>query len=479
MKKAIHNFCIILFFLIFNFSMELSAQVSRSAYFMDHLPIANTLNPSFHPPNNFFIDLPLISSLYISADGPFSYAEITSNSTSDDKVYLDKYKILSTMNPVETISFDFKTEIGKFGFKAGNHFFSFNASKVVSTDISLERNLMEFLLFGNGNDKFLGKEVLFSKSGFNATYYHELGAAWAFNVNDKFTFGLRMKYLNGVMNVMSKKAEMTLYTDPDHNYALSASTDLIIQTASAIGYIDELDFSDPMDYMFMEFSNNHGYGGDIGIAYQPVPKMNLSASVIDLGMIHWNDYVKSYKSKYPNEKYTFEGFDLSDLINGGNIADSITILDSLDEHFRIVEVNENYTSYLTPKAYFGVTYNVSKHDQFGFLIRGKFPQNNLLTSYTLNYRRTFGDVLAVFINYTIKQNSNQVGFGLSLRAGPVMLYAMNDVVDAFFQPAQVKGYNVQFGISMVFGKPYRKQLPLEEKLMPENESVIDNTEGPD
>ena len=181
--------------------------------------------------------------------------------------------------------------------------------------------------------------------------------------------------------------------------------------------------------------------------------LSLSASVVDLGMIFWKENIQNYQSKYPDKKYTFTGFDISDMINGGSISDSITIGDSLSEHFAIETTYDQYTSYLTPKAYLGVTYNVTKHDQFGLLIKGKFPQNNFLTSYTLNYRRTFGDILALYVNYTFQQRMNRFGVGLSMRAGPVMLYVLNDVANALLEPTKASAYNVQFGISLVFGKP--------------------------
>lgn len=439
------------------------SQVSTSVYFMDHLPAANSLNPSFNPQNNFYIDLPLISSLYFSTELPFTYSQFTQRNVDDDKLYIDKTGIINSMDEVGSLSFELSTVLLRSGIKYRQHFINFSVAKVFASDISLERDLLGFMLFGNGNEANLGKQLTFSKTGFKASFYNEFAMGWSTRFSDKFTAGIKLKYLNGVLNAWSEKAELNVFTDPENNYALSVSTDLLIHTSATKGYLEDLDFDNPTEYLMVKFSSNHGFAGDIGLSYRPVEKLQLSASVVDLGMISWKENVKSYQSKYPDKTFTFEGFDMSHLINGGAVSDSIAILDSLDEHFSIETIYENYTAYLTPKAYLGVAYNVSKNDQFGLLIKGKFPENNFLTSYTLNYRRTFGDVFAAFVNYTFKKNFNHIGFGFSVRAGSVMLYAMNDMVDSLFEPTQAKGYNVQFGISLMFGKPNRDKVPPKEE----------------
>lgn len=450
------------------------SQVSKSAYFMDHLPVANSLNPAITPHNKFFINVPIISSLYLNVNSPVNYTQLTEKNTTDDKIYIDKQGIINAMDDVETLSMDMFVELIRFGYTTGRHSFNFSIAKSLSTNVSLERELVKFLLLGNGHEDFLGRGTTFSKTGLNATLYHEFGLGYAYEFNENLSVGIKLKYLNGAANLWTEKAILNLETDPQSNYNISASTDILIHTASSYGYLEEIEFSEPLDYLWFDISQNHGFGGDIGARYKPLENLNLSASVVDLGMIFWKENVKNYQSKYPNEKYTFTGFDISDMINGGSFSDSITIGDSLTEHFAIEENYDPYTSYLTPKAYLGVTYNVSKHDQFGLLIKGKFPENNFLTSYTINYRRTFGDVLALYLNYTFQQRMDHWGIGMSVKAGPVMLYVLNDMANAVLDPTKASAYNVQFGISLVFGKPK----PYQDRLPTSNEDVDPVPESP-
>lgn len=457
-----------------------TAQVSRSLYFMDHLPAANTLNPSFSPPNNVVIDIPLISSMNIAVNAPFSYTDMTQESIADDKLQINKLGILSAMDEVGTLSLNMQMMMGRVGIRSNKHFFTFDVSKILDVDVSLEKDLVEFLLYGNGSEDFLGKELNLSKTGFKGNMYHQFALGYTLDYSPKLSFGVRAKYLNGILNAWTEKADLNVYTDPNDNYALSASTDILVHTAAAYGYLEDLNFSNPMDYVMVKLTQNHGFAADFGVTYRPMEKVVVSASVIDLGAINWKTNVKSYQSKHANETYTFNGFELSELLNGGSIADSITILDSLNEHFSIENTYTPYSSPLTPTAYLGGAYNITPNDQFGLLIRARFPQEEIQTSYTVNYRRKFGDVFTGVVNYTFREHGNQIGLGVSVRAGAVNIYAMTDMFRSMIEPTEAQGYNIHFGISLAFGKPYRDEEPAEngpdqDPLIPPDQNTGGNT----
>lgn len=462
MKKANLIRIVLLHLTLLILAMPLKAQVTRSLYFMDHLPAASSLNPSFSPTSKVVVDIPLISSTTISVNSPFTYTDFTQPSITDDKLLINKSGILAAMNDVGTVNLNLYAQLIKVGVRSGKHFFTFDISKIFDVDVSLEKDLVEFLLFGNGHENFLGKDLHFSKTGFKANMYHQFAFGYAVDISPKLSLGIRAKYLNGILNAETERAEINVFTDPDENYALSASTDILINTAAAFGYLEDLNFDNPMDYLMVRFTQNHGFAGDLGLAYRPNEKFTVSASVLDLGMINWKTNVKSYQSKHANEVYTFDGFELSELLNEGSLADSITILDSLDEHFSIENFEEPYSSWLTPTAYLGGSYNVTPKDQFGLLIRARFPQYAVQTSYTLNYRRKFGNVFTGIVNYTFRKNANQVGFGFSVRAGAATIYAMTDMFKGMMSPTGAQGYNIHFGISLGFGNRDADSVPVED-----------------
>ena len=178
--------------------------------------------------------------------------------------------------------------------------------------------------------------------------------------------------------------------------------------------------------------------------------LKLSLSVIDLGRIYWKENVKSYVSKYPGQPYTFHGIDLNDFIHDNTFVDTVPLLDSIQEHFKVEEVNEPYSSPLNPKSYLGVTYDLTPKDQFGLLIKTDYFQYLTRFCYTINYKRRFGKILSANINYSYTGKRSNLGFGLALKAGPVNIFALTDMVPSFFNTLNARAVYFQFGICLVF-----------------------------
>jgi hypothetical protein len=389
----------------------------------------------------------------VNVNSPLNYDELTEKNYDDDQIYFDKESIINSMDDVGVISFELYQALGRVGYRYKAHGFHFSMAKVASTNLSLEKNFLKFLLYGNGSEDFLGQEVTFDKTGISASLYHEFGFGYSYEINNDLTVGVKLKYLNGAANIWTEKAMMKIYTEDQTNYSITASTDLILHTASGYGEFDSIEFDNINQFLWFQFFNNHGFGGDLGVKYFPVKKLKLSASIIDLGFIRWKTHINTYQSVYPGKEFVFEGLDISDLITDGTFSDSIALADTLDEHFRIETIHDNYTSYLTPKFYAGAAYQLTRNDQVGLLFKSKFPEYKVIPSITLNYRRCFGEVLTLFANYTFQKQFNTLGFGLSVKAGPVNIYAFNDMVDALFTPTSAYGYNIQFGINLIFGNP--------------------------
>jgi hypothetical protein len=461
MKKALVLFLSVLVMGDLICPGKLEAQMSRSLWFMDHLPAASSLNPAYSPQAKVVVDLPLISSTNLSVDAPFSWSEITQRNINDDQLVLNKSGIVSSMDEVGLVGIKVQTMMGKLGIRSGRHFFTFDVSKIFNTDVSLERELVEFLLYGNAHSKYLGQELQFSETGFKTNFYHEFALGYSIDLNPKLSFGVRAKYLNGILNAWTERANVNIYTDPEDNYSLSASTDILLRTAAAFDYLEDLNLENPMDYIMVRITDNHGFAADLGMRYRPVEKLEFSASVQDLGTINWKTNARSYRSEHANETFTFSGLEMSEFLNNGSLADSISVLDTLDKHFNLESFEEPYNCSLTASANLGGAYNLTNNDQFGLLIRAYFPQGQIRTTYTLNYRRTFGDVFTGVVNYTFTDRGAQIGMGLSVRAGAVTLYAMTDAFRSMIEPATIQAFNAHFGMSLAFGRKKKNDIDVD------------------
>ncbi len=442
-----------LFFAMFLllFANVLNAQLSRSIYFHEQLSESSIQNPAFSPSSKFYVSLPIVSTLYVGFESPFSYDHLTEEWETGDSLYIDREAVLAQLDDVNYFSFEIYDKLAGLGFGAGKHFFTLRAATVFSTKFAFEKDLIKFVLYGNGSEEFLGKHTTLSKTGLNMTLYKEFSLGYSFQVNEKLSIGTNLKYLNGDFNIWTEKAEFKIFTDDQTNFPITASSDINIHTSSTISSFDNLIYQIG-NYSKFDFTENHGYAVDFGVKYEPNEKFKLSASVIDLGKINWTENVKNFKSANPGAEYTFEGFDIVNLISGGAIEDSIQLVDTLVNHFKLDENGDSYNSHLNPKVYLGGLWNINEKNNLGLLVRTDFVEELTKISYTVNFTHRFGNVLSVSVNYSII-NKTYANFGLGLisKLGPVQLYLLNDMAYSFAYPKSAQAYNFHFGLSFVFG----------------------------
>lgn len=427
------------------------SQIARSVYFLDYLPIASGLNPAFTSPGEAFLSLPLISSTYVSVNLPLNYSDIIRKSETNDNIYINKQAMLNELGDVNLFSANFYTLIGQFGLRFDKHVFQAGIAKVATTNLTIEKDFIEFLLKGNAHPDMIGRNINLSKTGINFTLYHEISLGYALQYNSKLTMGVKLKYLNGQANIYTEKSNLNIYTSDQLDYSITASTDLAVHTSTTYGQLNEFGDQNLMDYAWIDFSGNHGFAFDIGAVYQPIPKLKVSLSGIDMGKIKWKEYVNSYVSKNPGKEYTFRGIDINDFFSDNSFVDTIPLIDSITDHFEIVEWQEPYSSYLTPKLYVGAALDLTKNDQFGFLFKTEFYHYCSRSYFTLNYKRKLGKPFSTIINYTFAKKNSSLGLGVAIKAGPISIYCLTDSVLSYINALKAKTVNLQFGISFIFG----------------------------
>ena len=460
MIKVIGNLHIWLgFVFLLLFYGSLSAQVSRSVYFHEKLPEASVLNPAFRPSYNFYVNLPLISSFSIGFESPFSYSELTSEYENGDSLYIDRDEIMDALEDKNYFSFELYNELGRAGFRLGQSFFHFSMAKVFSTKFAFEKDLATLLLYGNGNDELIGKQLSFDNTGLNMTSYQQLALGYSIKIGEKFTVGANLKYLNGGFNIWTEKAEVYLYTANESNYPITASADIQIHTSSNISDFDNL-ISQVEKYPWFDFTKNNGFGFDLGFEFEPSQTYKLSASIVDIGWIKWKENVKNFTSANPGTDFVFEGFDILNFISDGSISfDSVNFLDTLTNNFKLKTTYEAYTSHLNPKLYVGGLWRLNKSNELGMIIRTDFVEERVQPSFTVNYTHHFGKILSLYGNYSmLNRNYANVGIGFILKVSVVQLYLLNDMAFGLVDPANAKTYNFHFGMNFLFGTPKVKMV---------------------
>ncbi|HCW07239.1 MAG TPA: hypothetical protein DGG95_07740 [Cytophagales bacterium] len=307
-------------------------------------------------------------------------------------------------------------------------------------------------IFVNGNAAYVGQTASISPKAESTTLL-ETSLGGAYQVDEKLTVGVRLKFLKGITNLTTQSANMTL--TEDSNFALTANASMDVRSSGIHNFSDSnFDFGNHIhDYL-----KNNGFAIDLGATYKLNDKLALGASLIDIGKIHWQNNTYGYRIDPEKANYTFPGVDLSKVINGnGDYLKSLG--DTLQNRFQVQQ--NPIGSYSTPlpgKMYLNGMYEVKKNLTLGAVFFSERFRGRLSSGLTLGANKHFGKWVSTSLTYTVTSNSfNNIGAGFSLNLAPVQIYFVGDNIlrmplggmDHYI--STTKYFNLRMGLNFVLG----------------------------
>ncbi len=452
MKKTI------LLTLLIGSQFLLFAQQDLTLYNMPNISQSSRVNPSLAPVNRFYIGLPVISSVYFNlSNSSFKYHDFY-KLRADDSVVIDIDNTIKKLRKTNFLKTSFNTDLISFGFKIKRSYFTINVTEHVNFAFLYSKDLIN--LIDQGNGPFIGQQLDFTKTGFDATHYRDYSIGWSYEVNEKWRAGIRIKYLYGMENYSTTAGNFSFYTASD-DYTLQVPTDISIRTSSPDnsdeGY-EQFDTSDSgvrsrniKNYLFKR--DNKGFAADLGASYKYNDKWDFSLSVIDLGYIKWKEDVKNYKTAAG--KYEFSGVDLIRFIND-TTANLEAVLDSIAETFKTSESTDAYTSYLPMHIYLGANYRINENSFGGGVIHTEFFKRTIQPTVTLSYNLQVGRHLTTSLSYSYMNHTfDNVGAGLAVNVGALQFYTVTDNIIGLIAPLDARNSHVHFGFNLIFGRPMK------------------------
>ncbi|MEX2232305.1 MAG: DUF5723 family protein, partial [Cyclobacteriaceae bacterium] len=287
------------------------AQPEFSLYrFNASLPQANLLNPAFYPNHKIVIGLPVISSVYASADNDgMSFGDIFRSSESDS-LQLDTVSIFKKLKDTHRIRLNESVQLFYFGLRSEKSYFSFGVHQVFETRFHYPGDIIGWATRGPGSPYYEGKPLDVGKFYGRGMAYNKVSVNYTRDITSRFRAGIRFNYLVGMAAGETTDVSGTLTMSTD---SVSINTgNLRVQTAG-IDFLDQngLTTRDYIDYLLK--TKNKGMSWDFGATYNISNNLMVSAAVNDIGYIKWKDYTRSYQ--VDPVYYTFKGFDLLDLVN--------------------------------------------------------------------------------------------------------------------------------------------------------------------
>jgi hypothetical protein len=215
---------------------------------------------------------------------------------------------------------------------------------------------------------------------------------------------------------------------------------------------------------------NSGFGLDIGVQYHITDRINLSASVTDVGYINWKENTQSFSLN--DVTYSFKGFDVVDLINndGANNNFFQNELDSLESLYTLQE-NENiaYRSSLVSNFYAGFDYKITEMHHVGAQVYGKIAEGNITPEFGAYYNLQVGNVVNAVVNASFRNGKvHAVGAGVSFDLGPIQIYGTSESITSLINPQAANLLDARVGINLIIGK---KKKAKEEHLVEDEQEI--------
>ncbi len=451
---------------------------------MPDIPQSNQLNPALFKLCRIYVELPVISSVKVNIRNTgFGYHDVIQRGTgSQSDTYLvnvsslDKILKRSNFSQIET-----DIDLLGFGFGYKDWYFTFGISSHSDLLLSYPHDIV--LLRDSGLPVSAGgaTPVMLNHLGAEITLWNSIGVSAAKEIRDGLKVGLRVKYLQGMANAVSRTAKIQLDQSgaPDGlrtlmDYRINASFPVNFRYTSH-GLINGLSFDNPLnnvagDYIF---NGNRGAAIDAGFVYDPDEITELSGSITDLGFIRWK---KNTNLLSASGNYFFTAAELALFQARPGAVDYVKALkDSISTAFK--NATKSYFTLTPVKIFGGITRSVFPYLRAGVMTRIEIYDLHVMPSLSFSLNYTPVPIIAASLSYTLMNNKfNQVGAGIALGNRLAQLYVITDNIplrftkdsnSSLFWPYNARMFSLRFGFNLLFGCHQK-----ENKFKPKNRRDI-------
>ena len=461
-----------------------SAQQVNTLYFLENAPMRHIINPAFQPVSKVYVTLPVIgyTSLWAGNDAFTMQDLIFKDATTGNTItplhpnanpeWLDKKpnKVL--------FDADVYLNLLGFGFRVKDFgYVHVNISEHIIGGVGIGKEL-----FGL-NDLSSGIIGPFSL-GANATLYTDIALGYSHKINDQWTVGGKFKFLVGQAYLHSEIDNLALETGYEQLHLIGGGmVDAAIpmrlpDISGQISSLEDLGLSTLPLQDIREWLKPAGYGGviDLGMTYKPIKQLQVSASITDLGFIHWKNSAQG--SVTLDASYTGVTMDFDNLFTNG-VFDFEKILDNIANklegyanalQFGDVITNKGINQMITANLNVGVDANFWENRVgVGVYSRTRFNNIKITEEVTLGAAfRPFNWVNLAASYSFINGHWSNIGAALSLAPyDGLMLTLATDYIPTSYAklatekrnlslPYKTPGVNVSVGLAIVVGSNPKK-----------------------
>ncbi len=417
-----------------------SAQMILTNHFFDNIAQHNFSNPALFGDFNVSVNLPSPGIGF--SNNTFKFSDVATQNGSVLNVNMDE---IISRTGADGFDLGISSNIQTFSafVQTKKMLISLNHGVDVETNLNISKDFLQF--FWEGNASYIDQTANLAPY-LNINASHHIGLGFAYKLTEKLALGTRLKRHWGLATLFTPPGETSIYTDPEY-YQLTATTDYTIFTGGLS--TDGNTIEDILDFDFdpKPFTSNTGFSVDFGGTYKLTDRIQLRASVLNLGSIKWTENVNAVRSQ---GTFTFEGLDLKPLLEDGKI-DFETLSDSIQEIFQLTTSQESFKTTLPARFLLSGTYALGKGFQGGLVLYGEKTPNLFMPGLGVSIKKEFGTVFSIGTQYTAMNGSHNVGFMSALRLLPLQIYMVTDNVLPLFNPLNTQSFNFRTGVNIVIG----------------------------
>ncbi len=459
--------------LVVLFEHMLFAQQNNTMFYMNDVPQTSYVRSSLYFQDlEFYIGLPVISSLYI-------------NSNNTDLLYgLYPKSFLKNREISKFQNHQLHIDLLSVGFKYKSYYFNFAIQEKISAQYSVPSSTQSLF---KELQILPGFDIDFSGTNLDVTHYREFSFGMSSKFSDKLSYGVKFKYLTGLANVSLKINKLVISLDDKvKNFNVIADIELLasgpgyeltdsLYSAKVLDAIKREQLSnkemyvksktiDPIDYIFN--LDNQGFATDFSFEYQYSDDYLVSISVVDIGYINWS--TNSLAVNPSLNDYNFNGLNF---VNSLTLEKDVTsnLKDSILNKVELSIDKGSYLKFLNPKLYTGIQRHINDNIDAGLLMRNEFLPKTINTMLTLSINSMVTDNLELVASWSVNNYEwKNLGAGLSYNFGNFQFYMVSDNILGPVINDLNQNINLRFGLNLLFRKNRReneKKLRVEKCLL--------------
>lgn len=449
----------------------------RTAYFLDGYTYAYKMNPALQGERGF-VSIPVLGKLSLGVESKLGIS--TFIKPSDGKLVtflhpdISDNEFLSGMNRGNVMFANMDIPVIAFGFWTGKAYHTVDLSVRADAGANLTKDLFHFMKVGSAD----GTDTWdISDFGARAEARMELAYGYSRRFGENVSVGARVKALMGVARADLAMETMNLKLNGDE-WAVTAkgvadfAGVLDVRTKGQTGSATDPAHHDLIDWNALHIkskdeikkylsSPSMGLAVDLGVAVDLLDYLTVSASVLDLGFIGWNDAVHATT---PETAWSFTGFENLSLDGETAIGGQFESLkDDLLGAMNFMKSGENggkNSVNLSATAHLGIEARMPFYERLSVGILGthRFAGAYSWTEGRFSLNWALLKAFSLSGSYAISNMGNSLGAamnihlpGFTLFAGVDSLLPLTNVTPNMI-PIDSCNTNLAVGLNIAFGK---------------------------